>query len=347
MHISDFDYDLPPQLIAREPAEPRDASRMLVLDANTGALVDSEFRNLPGYLRAGDVLVLNDTRVIRARTQARLERRSGTSRSMEVFFAEPLSGKVGNLWQVLCKPGRRIRPGDRAIFGDGAFAGTFRENLGPDLHLLELESAERVLELYGEVPLPPYIERAPTEADASSYQTVFADRPGAVAAPTAGLHFTPQILDRLRAQQVEIATITLHVGIGTFLPVRTERPEEHVLRPERFEVRPDAARLVNAARNEGRRVVAVGTTTTRTLEFQMARYGEIRAESGQADLYILPGFEFRTVSALLTNFHLPQSTLLMLLCAFAGREDVLRAYAHAVEKKYRFYSYGDCMFVAK
>jgi S-adenosylmethionine:tRNA ribosyltransferase-isomerase len=348
MHISDFDYDLPPELIARTPAEPRDASRMLVLNAHTGGLIDSEFRSLPGFLRAGDVLVLNDTRVIRARTQARLERRSGTTRTMEVFFAEPVSPGI---WQVLCKPGRRIRPGDRAIFGDdtagGAFAGTFQESLGADLHVLEIESADRVLELYGEIPLPPYIERAPTAADADSYQTVFAHRPGAVAAPTAGLHFTPQILDRLRAEGIQIVTITLHVGIGTFLPVRTERPEEHVLRPERFEVTTETARIVEAATVEGRRVIAVGTTTTRTLEFLMTRYGEIRAESGQADLYILPGFKFQVVSALLTNFHLPKSTLLMLLCAFGGRENILNAYHHAVENKYRFYSYGDCMFVAK
>jgi len=344
MHVSDFDYDLPPEHIARTPAEPRDASRMLVLDGHTGGFNDSEFRNLPGYLRAGDVLVLNDTRVIRARTQARLERGSGTSRTMEVFFAEPLGS---NLWQVLCKPGRRIRPGDRAIFGEGAFAGTFRENLGSDLHLLELESADRVLELYGEIPLPPYIERAPTDADASSYQTVFADRPGAVAAPTAGLHFTPQMLDQIRAVGVQVATITLHVGIGTFQPVRTERPEDHTLHPERYEVSSETARMLQEARHERRRVVAVGTTSTRTLEFLMAKYGEIRADSGRADLYILPGFQFRVVSALLTNFHLPKSTLLMLVCALAGRDNVLRAYRHAVANNYRFYSYGDCMFVVK
>src|SRR5436190_2062173 len=213
MHISDFDYDLPSELIARSPVEPRDASRMLVLQGPTCAMVDSHFRDLPDFLRAGDVLVLNDTRVIRARTQARLERHNGTTRTIEVFFAEPLRD---NLWQVLCKPGRRIRAGDRAVFGDGGsggtFAGTFQESLGADLHILELESAERVLELYGQIPLPPYIERAPTEADASSYQTVYANHPGAVAAPTAGLHFTPDILRVLRAQGIEITTITLHVG---------------------------------------------------------------------------------------------------------------------------------------
>jgi S-adenosylmethionine:tRNA ribosyltransferase-isomerase len=348
MHISDFDYDLPPELIARTPVEPRDASRMLVLPGPTRAMVDSHFRNLPDFLRAGDVLVLNDTRVIRARTQARLERRNGTTRTIEVFFAEPLHGPF---WQVLCKPGRRIRGGDRAIFGaDGSgdtFSGTFQESLGGDLHILELESAERVLELYGQVPLPPYIERLPTEADNISYQTVFADRPGAVAAPTAGLHFTPQILDQLRAQGIEITTITLHVGIGTFLPLRTEWPREHALHPERYEVKPETASVIQAAADEGRRILSVGTTTTRTLEFLMSKYGEIRAETGRADLYILPGFEFKLISGLLTNFHLPKSTLLMLVAAMAGTENVLRAYRHAVTLKYRFYSFGDCMFVVR
>lgn len=349
MHISDFDYDLPPELIARTPAIPRDAARMLVVNAPTngaptGGIVDSQFRNLPDLLRPGSVLVLNDTRVIRARTQARLERRSGTSRTMEVFFAEPLRAGV---WQVLCKPGRRIRPGDRAVFGHGEFAGTFQESLGADLHVLEMESAERVLELYGQIPLPPYLDRAPTEADNSSYQTVFANPSGAVAAPTAGLHFTPEVLNTLRARGIEIATVTLHVGIGTFLPVRTELPEQHVLRPERYEVSGKTANLLQIAAREGRPIIAVGTTTTRTLEFLMARYGEIRPGSGLADLYILPGFEFRLVTGLLTNFHLPKSTLLMLVSAFAGRTNVLEAYRHAVAEKYRFYSYGDCMLVVR
>lgn len=344
MHISDFDYELPPDRIARRPAEPRDSSRMLVIETPSGRFTDSQFRNLPEFLESGDVLVLNDTRVIRARTLARLERRSGTTRTMEVFFAAPLQP---NVWQVLCKPGRRIRPGDRAIFGDGEFAGTFQESLGADLHVLELKDAERVLERFGQIPLPPYIDRAPTEADATSYQTVFAAHPGAVAAPTAGLHFTPEILDALRGRGVQIAPLTLHVGIGTFLPLRTEHPEEHVLHPERFEVTIETADLLRAALAERRRIVAVGTTTTRTLEFLMARYGEVRPGSGQADLYILPGFEFRAVSALLTNFHLPQSTLLMLVSAFAGRTNVLNAYTHAVATGYRFYTYGDCMFMTK
>ena len=247
---------------------------MMVLDPREGNIFDSQFQNLPDFLHASDVLVLNDTRVIRARTRARLERRNGTTREMEVFFAEPVSG---NAWQVLCKPGRRVRPGDRAIFADGRFVGTFQESLGADLHILELEAAERVLDQCGEIPLPPYIDRAPTATDDVSYQTVFGIHPGAVAAPTAGLHFTPAVLDAIRSKGIEIAMITLHVGIGTFLPVRTENPEEHDLRPERYEVRPEAATLLQTAHLQGRNIVAVGTTTTRTLEYVMAKHGRIQA----------------------------------------------------------------------
>jgi S-adenosylmethionine:tRNA ribosyltransferase-isomerase len=341
MHVSDFDYYLPPERIARTPAEPRDASRMMVLDSRVGNIVDTSFRKLPDFLRPTDVLVLNDTRVIRARTRARLERRNGSTREMEVFFAEPLGEHV---WQVLCKPGRRIRPGDRAIFGRGEFVGIFQESTG-DLHALELESAESLLKSYGQMPLPPYIGREPTAADDASYQTVFGLRPGAVAAPTAGLHFTTDVLNAVRSRGIEIATITLHVGIGTFLPVRTERPEEHILRPEVYEVGTVAATVLQAAVREQRRVVAVGTTTTRTLEFLMLRYGRIEAGSGYADIYILPGFEFRIVGALLTNFHLPRSTLLMLAAGFCGRDTILKAYEHAVAANYRFYSYGDCMLL--
>ncbi len=313
----------------------------MVLDSRVGNIVDTSFRKLPDFLRPTDVLVLNDTRVIRARTRARLERRNGSTREMEVFFAEPLGEHV---WQVLCKPGRRIRPGDRAIFGRGEFVGIFQESTG-DLHALELESAESLLKSYGQMPLPPYIGREPTAADDASYQTVFGLRPGAVAAPTAGLHFTTDVLNAVRSRGIEIATITLHVGIGTFLPVRTERPEEHILRPEVYEVGTVAATVLQAAVREQRRVVAVGTTTTRTLEFLMLRYGRIEAGSGYADIYILPGFEFRIVGALLTNFHLPRSTLLMLAAGFCGRDTILKAYEHAVAANYRFYSYGDCMLL--
>lgn len=348
MQLSEFDYDLPEDLIAREPANPRDASRMLLLDAATGAYKDSTFSRFPDSLNSSDILVLNDTRVIRARTMARLERRTGTSREMEVFFAEPAGDASGNCWQVLCKPGRRIHPGDSAVFGNGELRGVFQEGLGADLHVLKLNSSEpieKILERYGQIPLPPYIHRPEETSDGENYQTVFAAHPGAVAAPTAGLHFTDDVLAAIRARGVTIATITLHVGIGTFLPVRTEVVEEHVLRPERFEISTATAEILQKAQRDKRRVVAVGTTTTRTLEYLMREHGEIRAGAGKTDLYILPGFEFKIVGGLLTNFHLPCSTLLMLVSAFAGTDAIRAAYRHAVEAHYRFYSYGDCMFI--
>lgn len=346
MQLSEFDYDLPPELIAREPAHPRDASRMMVL--HSGQYIDSAFSAFPNYLDPTDVLVLNDTRVIRARTTARLERRTGTSREMEVFFAEPVGDPQGNLWQVLCKPGRRIRAGDRAVFGSGELNGVFQESLGADLHVLKLDSSEpiaQVLERYGQIPLPPYINRPEEKTDDENYQTVFAAHAGAVAAPTAGLHFTEQVLAAIRARGVTVVTITLHVGIGTFLPVRTDVVEEHVLRPERFEISEATADILQSAHRDRRRIIAVGTTTTRTLEYLMREHGEIRAGAGKTDLYILPGFEFKIVGGLLTNFHLPCSTLLMLVSAFAGREAIRTAYRHAIEERYRFYSYGDCMFI--
>jgi S-adenosylmethionine:tRNA ribosyltransferase-isomerase len=350
MFISEFDYDLPAELIAREPAHPRDASRMMVLNSVSGQTSNSKFNALPDFLNPTDVLVLNDTKVIRARTMARLERSSGTTREIEVFFAEPLRESTGNLWQVLCKPGRRIRPQDRVIFGNGELTGVFQENLGGDLHVLELQSSEpisEILERIGRIPLPPYIDRAESAADETDYQTVFAARAGAVAAPTAGLHFTNESIAALRARGVTIATITLHVGIGTFLPIRTERAEEHLLRPERFEISQSTAEILNSALKDKRRVVAVGTTTTRTLEYMMREYGEIRPGAGKTDLYILPGFQFRITGALLTNFHLPRSTLLMLVSAFAGRDAIRSAYKRAIEERYRFYSYGDCMLILK
>jgi S-adenosylmethionine:tRNA ribosyltransferase-isomerase len=250
----------------------------------------------------------------------------------------------------LCKPGRRIRPKDRAIFGSGDLIGVFQENLGGDLHVLELQSTEPMAEILariGQIPLPPYIDRAESIADEKDYQTVFAAHAGAVAAPTAGLHFSEDSIAAIRARGVTIAAITLHVGIGTFLPIRTERVEEHLLRPERFEISESTADILNSALRDKRRVVAVGTTTTRTLEYVMQEYGEIRPGAGKTDLYILPGFQFRITGALLTNFHLPRSTLLMLVSAFAGRDAIRNAYQRAIEARYRFYSYGDCMLILK
>jgi S-adenosylmethionine:tRNA ribosyltransferase-isomerase len=347
MHISDFDYDLPPELIAKEPARPRDASRMMVVDRRTGQWTDSVFRRLPDFLRSSDVLVLNDTRVIRARLYGKLERAAGTARVIEVLFAAPAGDAT---WEVMCRPGKRIRPGDRVIFGEGEaeVEGVFGESREYGLRLLRLNSSQPVEELFerhGHIPLPPYIEREDTRADAAEYQTIYASESGAVAAPTAGLHFSESMMETLTRQGVEILKITLHVGIGTFLPVRSEDPHEHMLKPERFEITEEAAARLNAARDAGRRIIAVGTTTTRTLEYAIRNDGVFEASKSEADLYILPGYEFRAVDAMLTNFHLPRSTLFMLVSAFVSRPRILEAYRHAVEERYRFYSYGDCMFI--
>ncbi len=345
MNLSDFDYDLPPELIAREPVRPRDASRMMVLDRRTGQYADSAFRKLPEFLGPSDMLVLNDTRVIRARIYGSLERAGGTSRQVEVFFAAPVDK---GSWEVMCRPGKRIRPGDRLVWGEGEFQGVFGESRNDGLRLLEFGSSKPVedfLARHGHVPLPPYIDREDTAADAVDYQTVYASAPGAVAAPTAGLHFTESTLEALQSRGVEILKITLHVGIGTFIPVRTEDPAKHALKPERFEVTERTASRLNAAREAGRRIVAAGTTTTRTLEYVVQRYGRLEAQTGETDLFIVPGHDFKVVNALLTNFHLPRSTLLMLVSAFTSREAILRAYRHAVQERYRFYSYGDCMLI--
>ena len=345
MHISDFDYELPPHLIAREPAKPRDAARMMTLDRSAKSVIDTDFKRLPDFLRSGDAIVINDTRVIKARVFGRLERSSGTTREVELLFSNPVSE---NVWEVLCKPGRRIRPGDRVQLGEGVATGSFGEMRDHGLRLLEVSGAGVVelLERFGHVPLPPYIARPDTDADAVEYQTIFAAEPGAVAAPTAGLHFTPDVLQAIRERGVDVVTVTLHVGIGTFLPVRDDDPRRHQLKPEWFNISEDAARRLRAARSNGRRIVAVGTTTTRTLEFVTSKYGEIRSADGYADLYILPGHhQFRAIDALLTNFHLPKSTLLMLVSAFAGHGFIKQAYAHAIERQYTFYSYGDCMLI--
>jgi S-adenosylmethionine:tRNA ribosyltransferase-isomerase len=248
----------------------------------------------------------------------------------------------------MCKPGRRIRTGDHVTFANGEFSGTFGELRDNGLRLLEIsssESVERILDRHGRIPLPPYINRMDTASDAVDYQTVYSGAAGAVAAPTAGLHFTQSMLDRITATGVEILKITLHVGIGTFLPVRTDDPRDHVLRPERFEMTRETADRLNTARRNGRRIIAVGTTTTRTLEHIASTRGFFEAGNGEVDLYILPGYSFKAINGLLTNFHLPKSTLLLLVSAFANRDLIMNAYRHAVESRYRFYSYGDCMLI--
>ncbi len=361
MLVSDFDYALPPELIAQEALADRAASRLLHLERATGAWRDRGFRELPELLRPDDLVVLNNTRVFPARLYGH---RSG-ARAQPVSPRNPaakefLKGQVEVLltrltgereWQALVRPGRKIGVGERLYFGEhGELEAevTARGEFGErTLRFAPVEDFFAAVERLGHVPLPPYIARPDAPGDRERYQTVYARERGSVAAPTAGLHFTPEVFDRLRARGIETAEVTLHVGLGTFQPVHAERVEDHKMHGELYIIPAEAAGQINRARAAGRRVVAVGTTTVRTLEHAALRDPEGRIEPGsrEADLFIYPGFAFRLVGALVTNFHLPQSTLLMLVAAFAGRERLLAAYRHAVEERYRFYSYGDCMFV--
>jgi len=336
MQRSDFNYDLPPELIAQQPPATRGASRLLVLDGATGQLTDRLFGDLPELLRAGDLLVCNDTRVLPARIMGR----------------KPTGGRVELLLERLLGPRRalvQLRASHKPQQG-GEFdlpGGARARVLGREGALFGVEFDRDVvpfLEAHGQVPLPPYIERAADDADRERYQTVFARTPGAVAAPTAGLHFEQALFERLGAAGVERAFLTLHVGAGTFAPVRTERVEEHHLHAEWLEVSADTCAAVERCRRRGGRVVAVGTTSVRALE-TAARGGTLKPFAGDSRLFIYPGFPFRVVDAMITNFHLPESSLLMLVAAFAGREATLAAYRHAVAQRYRFFSYGDAMFV--
>jgi S-adenosylmethionine:tRNA ribosyltransferase-isomerase len=290
------------------------------------------------------VLVINDTRVVKARLYGVLERATGTTREIEVLFVNPVAADA---WEVLCKPAKRIREGDRVLFGGGVAIGTFGEFRDEGLRVLGVNSdVMQLMERFGHVPLPPYIQRTDVASDVTEYQTIFANEPGAIAAPTAGLHFTPEVFADLQERGVETVSITLHVGVGTFMPVRTEDPTAHRLRPERFHMSEEAADRLNSAKAAGQRIISVGTTSTRTLEYVMSKHGRFEAASGTADTFILPGYQFRAIDGLLTNFHLPRSTLLMLVCAFASRELINRAYEHAVRQRYRFYSFGDCMLLS-
>jgi S-adenosylmethionine:tRNA ribosyltransferase-isomerase len=355
LRVADFDYHLPPKLIAQQPPAERGQSRMLVMNRSTGALRDSTFAEFPSLLQPGDLLVLNDTRVIPARLYARRtvvrEREKPTGR-VEVLLTEP-AGE--NLWRALVHPGRKVGVGEILIFPSPS--GTIeleaevleRHYFGQRLlRFKPVDDFYAVLDRIGHTPLPPYIRRDDALDDRERYQTVYSCERGSVAAPTAGLHFTPQILDVLTARGVEIARITLHVGLGTFAPLRVDRLDEVRLHRERYSLSAPAADAVNRAAAESRRIVAVGTTVVRTLEHcaLQAAGSPLQAHSGETEIFISPGFQFRLVSALLTNFHLPQSSLLMLVSAFAGREPVLAAYRHAVQQNYRFFSYGDCMFLS-
>jgi len=352
--VSDFDYDLPEELIAQQPALERGASRMLVLDRQTGAWEDDLFAGFAVRLSPGDLLVLNDSRVIPARLYARRtlrrEREKPTGR-IEVMLLEPAADRQ---WRALVRPGRKIAIGERLVFpapggeivleAEVIERGQYGERL---LEFAPVDDFYAAIERIGHIPLPPYIHRPDAAADRERYQNVFAHERGSVAAPTAGLHFTEEMLASLAAKGVEIARVTLHVGLGSFAPLRVERVSDVRLHRERYTINAIAADALNRAVAEGRRIVAVGTTVVRTLESGAlaAAGGPIQPHSAATEIFISPGFEFRLVGALLTNFHLPQSSLLMLVSAFAGRQRVLAAYHHAVQQRYRFFSYGDCMLI--
>ena len=363
MLVSDFHYDLPPERIAQDPLPDRAASRMLHLDRRAYTRQDRMFRKFPDLLRPDDLLVVNNTRVFPARLYGRrsgqraqpLSPHNPAARDflqgrVEVLLTRQISAHP-NEWECLVRPGRKIGIGEKLYFGDppGLRAevierGSFGERR---IRFAPVADFFAEVERLGHIPLPPYIDRADRPADRERYQTVYAQMRGSVAAPTAGLHFTPEILERIRQRGVEIAEVTLHVGLGTFQPLRAEKVEDNKLHRERYVIAPAAAQAINAAKAARRRIVAVGTTTVRTLEFAAQRAGahHIEAVAGEADLFIYPGYQFQVVDALLTNFHLPQSTLLMLVCALGGKDFVMQAYRHAVETGYRFYSYGDCMLV--
>ena len=360
MQLAEFDYHLPEELIAQEALADRAASRMLVVHRESGSWEDRAFRDLPEFLRTGDCLVLNDSRVFPARLFGRRagvhslpvgrnnpKRRENLSGTVEVFLLRSISAD-GRDWQALVRPGRKMRTGERIAFDEGLEGEIIARGEFGERHIrfAPVDDFFARVEKIGHIPLPPYIARADSPVDRDRYQTVYARERGSVAAPTAGLHFTPEILSRLHDRGIETTQVTLHVGLGTFQPVRVEKVEEHQLHSESYSISEEAAAKIRQARRESRRVVAVGTTTVRTLEYAARQGGgEVRAGAGEANLFIYPGYKFQAVKALLTNFHLPQSTLLMLVCALGGKEFVLKAYRHAVAERYRFYSYGDCMFV--
>jgi len=338
--LSELDYDLPPALIAQTPAPSRDASRLLVIDRARGAVEDRGFAGLTDLLRAGDCLVMNNSRVIPARILAR----DAAGRDVELLFVDAVDERR---WLALTRPGRRSRTGVELLVGGARLRIAGIETDGRRLVERLDGSIDALLREHGRLPLPPYIERfaAPTAEDLERYQTVYARPPGSIAAPTAGLHFTARVLDAIRRRGVELHELTLHVGPGTFRPIKTERIEDHALPPERVVIPPSVAEAVNRARDERRRVIAVGTTTARALESAAASDGRVRPLEGEAQVFITPGYAFRVVDALLTNFHLPRSSLLALVAAFAGRELILKSYGHAVRAGYRFYSYGDASLI--
>ena len=340
LKTSDFYFDLPPELIAQDPLTDRSASRLLVLDKNTGEIKHEQFRNIINYLNPGDCLVLNDTRVIPARLHGIREE---TGAAIEVLL---LKRKEKDVWETLVKPGKKVRPGAKLSFGEGLLRGEVLEIVEEGNRLIRFQYEgifEEVLDRLGEMPLPPYITHK--LEDKNRYQTVYAKYDGSAAAPTAGLHFTRDLLDEIAQKGVNLAYVTLHVGLGTFRPVKAERITEHHMHSETYQITKEAAEVINRTRKNGGRVICVGTTSCRSLESAAEEDGTLRECSGDTEIFIYPGYRFKVLDALITNFHLPESTLVMLVSALAGREKVLRAYGEAVEERYRFFSFGDAMLI--
>ena len=340
MKTSDFYYDLPQELIAQDPLEDRSSSRLLVLDRETGEMEHRVFRDITEYLRPGDCLVVNNTKVIPARL---LGVKEDTGAGIEILL---LKRKADNVWETLVKPGKKARPGARIVFGDGILKGEVLEVVDEGNRLIRFEYEgifEEILDRLGQMPLPPYITHQ--LKDKNRYQTVYAEHDGSAAAPTAGLHFTPELLEEIQAKGVRLAHVTLHVGLGTFRPVKVEDVSQHHMHSEYYVVEEEQARLINDTRAAGGRVICVGTTSCRTLESAADEDGILRAGSGWTDIFIYPGYRFKIMDALITNFHLPESTLLMLVSAFADKEKIMKAYEEAVRQRYRFFSCGDAMFI--
>lgn len=342
MRVKDFYFDLPEELIASYPLPDRDASRLMVLDRLNGTVGESQFKDLASYLRAGDLLVMNDTRVLPARLYGHRE----TGGRVEILLVRPVAGTAVT-WSCLLRASKKFRPG-QIIQLSGGMNAEIKDRLDSELWLVEFSGAEPFdiwNEREGHMPLPPYLQRPDGIEDRERYQTVYSRNVGAVAAPTAGLHFTQELLECITGRGVEIAFVTLHTGLGTFQPVRVEEVENHRIHTEWYSIPEETVQAVYSARERGGRIIAVGTTTTRTLEYAAGADGQITAGQGEADIFIYPGYRFKVVDTLITNFHLPESTLLMLVSAFAGSDYIRKAYAEAIRRKFRFYSYGDAMMI--
>lgn len=340
MKKQDFYYELPEELIAQDPLADRSSSRLLVLDRRSGAVSHHVFTEIVDYLRAGDCLVVNDTKVIPARL---IGSKVGTEAKIEILL---LKRKENNIWETLVRPGKKAKPGTKISFGDGLLIGEILEVVEEGNRLVQFSYDgifEEILDRLGQMPLPPYITHQLKERE--RYNTVYAVHEGSAAAPTAGLHFTPELLQKIEEKGVDIARITLHVGLGTFRPVKAEEITDHHMHSEFYQINEEAAGKINRARSGNGRVICVGTTSCRTVESAADENGHIRAGSGWTEIFIYPGYRFKVLDGLITNFHLPESTLIMLVCALAGREQVMKAYEEAVEEKYRFFSFGDAMFV--